>query len=86
MVGRDYSRNYADVGIEAWVARLSHRSFEEELRAHFDEAWNRGYEPLIPRMKNDEKDRHVVAAAVHGAAAIIVTLNHRHFRPEHVQP
>jgi hypothetical protein len=58
--------------------------FEKELRDHFSEAWIGGYEPLIPRMTNDEKDRHVVAAAVHGGAAIILTLNVRHFRPEHL--
>jgi hypothetical protein len=37
-------------------------------------------------MTNDEKDRHVVAAAVHAAAETIVTLNLRHFMPEHLQP
>jgi predicted nucleic acid-binding protein len=58
--------------------------FEKELRSSFGEAWIIGYESLIPRMTNDEKDRHVVAAAVHGEAAIIVTLNLRHFRPEHL--
>jgi len=35
-------------------------------------------------MTNDEKDRHVVAAAVHGDAPIIITFNLRHFRPEHL--
>ena len=35
-------------------------------------------------MTNDEKDRHVVAAAVRGEAAIILTLNLRHFKPEHL--
>jgi hypothetical protein len=35
-------------------------------------------------MTNDEKDRHVAAAAVHCEAAIILTLNLRHFRPEHL--
>jgi hypothetical protein len=58
--------------------------FERELFSHFGEAWVRGYEPLIPRMTNDEKDRHVAAAAVHSGAAIILTLNLRHFRPEHL--
>jgi predicted nucleic acid-binding protein len=58
--------------------------FENELRANFGEAWIVGYESLIPRMTNDQKDRHVVAAAVHGEASIIVTLNVRHFRPEHL--
>ena len=60
--------------------------FEAELRVHFREAWISGYEPLIPRMTNDEKDRHVVAAAVHGSAPIILTCNLRHFRPEHLEP
>ena len=58
--------------------------FEKELRAHFSEAWISGYELLIPKMTNDERDRHVVAAAVRGEAAIILTLNLRHFRPEHL--
>jgi predicted nucleic acid-binding protein len=67
-----------------WPRSLTAR-LEAELRAHFNEAWIVGYEPLIPRMTNDEKDRHVAAAAVHGQAPIIVTLNLRHFRPEHLE-
>ena len=67
-----------------------HRSLtahlEAELRGHFSDAWIGGYESLVPRMTNDEKDRHVVAAAVKGEAPIIVTLNLRHFRPEHLEP
>ncbi|MGA3260232.1 MAG: PIN domain-containing protein, partial [Bryobacteraceae bacterium] len=47
--------------------------FEAELRTHFSEAWISGYDRLIPRMTNDEKDRHVAAAALHSGAAIIVT-------------
>jgi predicted nucleic acid-binding protein len=57
---------------------------EKELRAHFNEAWISDYESLIPKMTNDEKDRHVLAAAVHSGAAIILTFNLRHFRPEHL--
>jgi predicted nucleic acid-binding protein len=68
-----------------WPSSLT-AHFQAELRAHFGEAWISGYEALIPRMTNDEKDRHVLAAAVHSEARIIVTLNLRHFRPEHVEP
>ena len=57
---------------------------EAELRTHFSEAWISGYEVLIPRMTNDEKDRHVVAAAVHSGSPIILTFNLRHFRLEHL--
>jgi len=59
---------------------------ESELRAHFSDAWISGHEPLISRMANDEKDRHVLAAAIHGQSPIIVTFNLRHFRPEHLEP
>jgi hypothetical protein len=31
-------------------------------------------------------NRHVLAAAVHGEAPIILTFNLRHFRSEHLQP
>ena len=57
---------------------------QSELRAHFSDAWVSGYESLIPTMTNEEKDRHVLAAAVHGGAPIIVTFNLRHFPVEHV--
>jgi hypothetical protein len=59
---------------------------ESELRAHFSEAWIGGYEPLIPRMANHEKDRHVLAAAVHAQVPILLTFNLRHFKPEHLEP
>jgi predicted nucleic acid-binding protein len=66
-----------------WPASLT-AYFEHQVRAHFADAWVTAYEPLIPKMTNDPKDRHVVAAAVHCSAPIIVTLNLRHFRPEHL--
>jgi hypothetical protein len=56
------------------------------LRAHFGEAWISGCEALIPQMANDQKDRHVLAAAVHCQAPIILTLNLRHFRSVHLEP
>ena len=68
-----------------WPSSLT-AHFEAELRVHFSEAWISGYERLIPRMTNDEKDRHIAAVAVHGEAPIIVTFNLRHFMPEHLEP
>jgi len=68
-----------------WPSSLT-AHLEAELRAHFGEAWISGYEALIPRMANDEKDRHVLAAAAYAGASTIVTLNLRHFRQEHLQP
>ena len=68
-----------------WPTSLTSH-LEAELRRHFSEAWIIGYESLIPRMTNDEKDRHVVAAAIQGEVAIILTLNLRHFRHEHLAP
>jgi predicted nucleic acid-binding protein len=68
-----------------WPSSLT-AHLQAELRAHFGEAWISGYEALTPRMTNDEKDRHVLAAAVHGQVPIIVTFNLRHFGREHVEP
>src|SRR5688572_12357053 len=41
----------------------------------FPEAAVTGYEALVPSMKNDEKDRHVAAAALKAGAQVIVTAN-----------
>ncbi len=52
---------------------------ERELRRHFRESWVTGFEPLIVKMTNDPKDRHVLAAAAQAGADTIVTFNKRHF-------
>lgn len=49
------------------------------MRRAFPEAQVTGFEALIPSMRNDEKDRHVVAAAVKVGAQVIVTSNRRDF-------
>ena len=64
---------------KALVAR-----FHAEPDRNFADAIIDGYEYLLPEMVNDPKDRHVAAAAVHGKAAIILTLNLKHFRSEHL--
>jgi predicted nucleic acid-binding protein len=56
------------------------------LRAAFPEAAVTGFEPLIPRMTNAPKDRHVLAAAVASGAGAIVTANLRDFPPPALQP
>jgi len=52
---------------------------ERVMRQHFPESLVEGYEDLIPVMKNDPGDRHVLAAAVKSGAKLIVTYNARHF-------
>ncbi len=56
------------------------------LRTLFPEAMVVGYEGLIPSMENDEKDRHVLAAAVKGGAEVIVTYNLKDFPAPALDP
>lgn len=49
------------------------------MRRAFPEAQVTDYENMIPSMRNDEKDRHVVAAAVKAGAQVIVTSNTKDF-------
>lgn len=51
------------------------------METHFPEAEVIGYEPLIAGLQNDEKDRHVVAAAVKAGAQVIATSNLKDFTP-----
>ncbi len=60
--------------------RLSH------MRQAFPEAIVEGFEFLVPAMTNDEKDRHVLAAAVRAGVDQLVTRNMRHFPPESAAP
>ncbi len=48
----------------------------------FPEALITGYEGLTSAMANDEKDRHVLAAAVRAGADCIVSDNLKHFPPQ----
>lgn len=51
------------------------------MRHAFPEALVRGHEDLISSMPNDEKDRHVVAAAIKVGAQVVVTSNLKDFHP-----
>jgi predicted nucleic acid-binding protein len=56
------------------------------MRAAFPEAEEVGYQSLIESMTNDPGDRHVLAAAVHAKADVLVTSNVRHFPKRSVEP
>lgn len=59
----------------------------DELRSYFSDAWiEPGYRELIPAMTNQQKDRHVLAAAVKAPCEVIVTYNLKHFPEESVRP
>jgi len=61
-------------------------SFREALLKTFPEAMSSGYEHLLPAMDNDPKDQHVLAAAVHARAEVILTFNLRDFPDEALAP
>lgn len=56
------------------------------MQAAFADAIVKGYEPLIEIMKNDARDRHVLAAAVKCGANAIVTQNTKDFPVQCLQP
>lgn len=75
-----------DEVVRTWKTKLSW----DEAIAHsrcaaaketFPEAMISSYEHLIPFCKNHEKDRHVLAAAIHEKADAILTFNAKHFAP-----
>ncbi|MEV8442963.1 PIN domain-containing protein [Actinosynnema sp. NPDC051121] len=56
------------------------------MRRTFPDAMVTGYESLIESMTNHPKDRHVLAAAVRGDAAVIVTANTKDFPVSALDP
>lgn len=53
------------------------------MNAHVRDSLVTGFEHLIPSVElPDADDRHVVAAAIHGGASLIVTFNLKDFPPE----
>ena len=73
------------VGPLGWPPGLAD-SFGAALREHFPEALVTGHGPLVARMTNDPKDRHVLAAAVHAGAGAVVTFNLRDFPADALAP
>jgi len=56
------------------------------MEKYFADARVEGYGDLIPSMTNDEKDRHVLAAAIRGGAEVLVTFNVKHFPVSSLEP
>lgn len=75
----EVSRNLLEMGLSAEQTQ----SLIFRMNVAFPEAAVSNYEHLISSMKNDTKDRHVLAAAVSSGSTVIVTSNLRHF-PEDV--
>jgi predicted nucleic acid-binding protein len=80
----EVQRTLPEVATAMTPAKAAHRV--AVMRAAFPDAEVTGYESLIPVMTNAEKDRHVLAAAVRGGAAAIVTANLSDFPPEARNP
>lgn len=57
------------------------------MNAHVRDCLVTGFEYLIPSIDlPDPEDRHVVAAAIHSGASLIVTFNLKDFPPEALRP
>lgn len=69
------------VGRLEWPERIAD-SFQTQLRAVFPESLALGFEHLIGVCTNDEKDRHVLACAIHSKAEVILTFNLKDFPEE----
>jgi hypothetical protein len=69
----------------AWPPHLV-ESFQQEIQRAFPEASVSGYDAILPLPTNDEKDRHVLAAAVRGDCPLILTFNLKHFPAESLAP
>jgi predicted nucleic acid-binding protein len=57
-----------------------------QMNRAFPQAMVSGYEHLMPQMRADEKDKHVLAAAVHVEATLLVTENVKDFDPPTTGP
>jgi predicted nucleic acid-binding protein len=52
-----------------------------QMNKIFPAAMTSGYEPLMPQMQADDKDKHVLAAAVQSGSDVLVTENVKDFKP-----
>lgn len=62
------------------------RHRHEQIRQHFPESWVEGYHDLIPVLRNEPKDRHVLAVAIRSGSELIVTYNQKDFPADALDP
>jgi len=72
-----FKRPYSEEKADYW---------RTEVLNAFPEALIEDGERIIPVLTNDEKDRHVLAAAIKGQAQHIVTANLKHFKEADLAP
>jgi len=82
---REAKNTYETKLKKKWEPERVDRMFAAANEA-FPEALIVGYEKLEPVCENDEKDRHVLAAAIRGKVQTVVTFNLKDFRKEHLEP
>jgi predicted nucleic acid-binding protein len=68
-----------------WQERLADH-FQSQLRGHFPESRVTGYERWVVDCRNDPKDRHVLACAIHSRADLVLTFNLKDFKEEALDP
>ncbi|NJK93004.1 MAG: PIN domain-containing protein [Blastochloris sp.] len=66
------------VGKFGWPQEIAD-SFQRQLRNEFPESLVQGYEHILSECKNDPKDRHVLACAIHCKSETILTFNLKDF-------
>jgi hypothetical protein len=60
--------------------------FQHEVRRFFPDALTNDFAHILPRLTNDEKDRHVLAATIRAGSSLILTFNLKHFPSESLTP
>lgn len=73
------------LGKMGWDPKLVGRRLEQ-MRSTFPEALVTDYEVYLDRCQNEPEDRHILAAAIREKVETIVTMNEKHFKPEHLKP
>ncbi|MDQ8197176.1 PIN domain-containing protein [Pelagicoccus enzymogenes] len=68
-----------------WPKHLAEH-FRSAVTGTFPEASISDFEHIIPSLNNHEKDRHVLAAAIHSDSSLILTFNLRDFPKDALEP